>query len=111
MPAAAQTTPAYSQHDVRCFIVASVIMGGAKDGDAKAMTAGMMAALYFAGKIYGANAEIDLLAALEAELIRMPKVDLAALRKECGEEMRVHGDEIQTAGKALQAKEQLGSSG
>jgi hypothetical protein len=100
--AGAQPAPAYPQHDIRCFIVASTVVGGADNEKAK--SAGMLAAIYFAGKIYGASPQIGLQAAIETELDKMADIDLTTVRKECGEEMRVHGNEIEGAGKALQAK-------
>jgi hypothetical protein len=101
-PAHAQTAPKYSAHDMQCFIAASELADTAEQAEAK--NTGLMAAMYFAGKIYGANPKIDFTAALDAETDKYDSVDKTALMKECGAELEAHGNEIEAAGKALLAK-------
>jgi hypothetical protein len=98
----AQAAPKYSVHDMQCFIAASELADTADNADSK--NTGLMAAMYFAGKIYGANPKIDFTAALDAETDKYEGIDKTALMKECGAELEAHGNEIEAAGKALLAK-------
>ena len=98
----AQPTPAYSAHDLQCFIATSSLADGSND--AAITSNGMMAAMYFAGKLYGASPHIDITAALDAESDKMTAVDMGTLLKECGAELETHGHEIEAAGRAMQAK-------
>jgi hypothetical protein len=104
LPAAvhAQAATKYSVHDMQCFIAASAIADGAEDADTK--NSGTMAAMYFAGKIYGANAAVDFSAALDTESARIADADMTALLKTCADELQASGAAIETAGKALAAK-------
>lgn len=97
----AQAATGSANHDLQCFMAASQV---ALSDDQDTKSKGMMASLYFAGKIFGANPSIDLKAALAAEVERMEKVDMAALLKACGEEMETRGAQIQAAGDALDGK-------
>jgi hypothetical protein len=101
--AAAAAHPAASSesHDLQCMVLAGKI---AASDDEQARTNGLMASMYYAGKIFGSHPSIDLKAALEAEVDRMAKVDIAALAKACGGEMQARGAQMQAAGQALVAE-------
>jgi hypothetical protein len=98
----AQAAPKYPVHDMQCFIAASVLADNADNEDTK--NTGLMASMYFAGKVYGANPKVDFTAALDAEATKYDSLDHTALMKECAAEMQAHGNEIEAAGKALLAK-------
>lgn len=96
----AQAATSAGNHDLQCFIAASQI---ALSNDQDTKSQGLIASMFFAGKIFGANPSIDLKAALATETDRMAKLDMQALLKECGAEMKSRGDQIQVAGQALEA--------
>ena len=100
--ASAQPAAKYSAHDMQCFIAASAVADGAQDADTK--NSGTMAAMYFAGKIYGANAKVDFTAALDTESTKIADADMGALMKTCADELQASGSAIEAAGKALAAK-------
>lgn len=99
--ASAAAPAAAGNHDVQCFIAASQV---ALSDDQDTKTKGMIASMFFAGKIFGAHPSINLKAALAAEAGRMDKIDMQGLLKECATEMQTRGDQIQAAGDALQAQ-------
>jgi hypothetical protein len=98
----AQPAAKYSEHDMQCFIAASAAADGAEDAETK--NSGTMAAMYFAGKIYGANAKVDFTAALDAESTKIADADMTALLKTCADELQASGSAIEAAGKALAEK-------
>lgn len=99
--AAQAPAPATELSDARCVAAFLVMVDeGKSDDDKQAATVG---AVYFAGKLYGRNPNIDLTAALrgaEDEVGNNLKAELTR----CGAELTTMGTAMTTAGNALQKK-------
>jgi hypothetical protein len=96
-------------HNVRCFLATAQLSGST---DKNIATIGWGASLFFAGKIYGSNPNIDLLDAARQELPAMTTEVTKALLVECGAEMQGRGNQISAAGQGLinDAVKQSGST-
>ncbi len=87
-------------HNVQCFIATSTL---AASSDKSQSSAGLMAAVFFAGKIFGSDPNVDLAAAVRAQASKLTQKQVNSLLAECGSEMRSRGVEITAADQALQA--------
>lgn len=90
-------TPA-TIHDVHCLLMA-VALAGSTDPDAKA--AGLSDTMYFGGKIFGAEPNIDLPAVAKVEAAKLDDQALATLHEQCGAEIRAYSDKLQAVGAAM----------
>ena len=103
---AAEPAPAGPAHDVRCFLALSTL---ADSKVASEHQTGILGAMYFAGKLFGANPNIDLTAALKAEAATVTEADMAQAFPACGDEMATRGGQMQAASAALAAKGKTGN--
>ena len=100
MPASAEAQEHGLRNDLQCFLTTSQMQGSS---DPQVRAVGMIGAMFFAGKIFGASPNIDLEAALEnvaRELSGGPQPML----ERCGKEMEQRGNQIQAVGRQLAAK-------
>jgi hypothetical protein len=101
--ASAPATAAYAQeatleHDLQCLIVTSSLTE-AEEQEAK--LAGMLGSLFFMGKIFGGDPDIDINSALELAARQFDRTTATSLLQECGEEMEQRGSQVEAAGKHL----------
>ena len=87
-------------HNVQCFIATSTLSASS---DKSQSSAGLMGAIFFAGKIFGSDPNVDLTAAVRAQSSKLTQNQINSLLAECGTEMKARGNEITAAGQALQA--------
>lgn len=99
VPAAARADDESTSHDVQCFLVTSMLV---QSDNERERSAGLMGALFFAGKIFGSDPYIDLAAATRAELPFLTASRRESLRAECGAEMTSRGGDITEAGEGLE---------
>jgi len=88
-------------NDVRCLVLMAVVQ---ESNSPSVQSGGMMAMLYFMGKVFGATPDIDLETAIsgEVEAIReagQPAID--ELTNRCAEDLTRSGRRIKEAGGAL----------
>lgn len=97
-PASAQPPEPGLNGDLQCLLAIAQMQGSS---DPLTRTIGMMGAMFFAGKIFGAAPDIELQAALEkaARGARAEPVQVTLQR--CGEEMERRGDQLQALGRNL----------
>jgi len=60
-----------------------------------------MSALFFAGKIFGRDPDIDLAAAMRAETPKLDRDAIKAVLVDCGAELKGRGEQIRAAGAEL----------
>jgi hypothetical protein len=86
--------------DIHCLTVASIL---ASNADPKIQNAGVMASLYFLGKLDGRTPTLDLESRLKDELLKYNPQDLQADATRCGGELAVRGKAISDIGARLKA--------
>ncbi|MGZ3376866.1 MAG: hypothetical protein ACXU8S_09730 [Phenylobacterium sp.] len=87
--------------DVHCLAVASLL---ASNADPKIQSAGVMASLYFLGKLDGRTPTLDLETRLKDELTHYNPQDLQADAVRCGAELAVRGKAVSDIGARLKAQ-------
>jgi hypothetical protein len=95
---AADTTDITS--DVRCMVVAAAM---AQNTDPKVQNAGLMAGLYYLGKLDGREPNLDLEARLKQELAQMKPAEMVAEAQRCGAQLTARGKTVTDIGARLQA--------
>jgi hypothetical protein len=85
-------------HDVQCLLMA-ITLAGSGDPDAKA--AGLSDTMYFGGKIFGAEPNIDLPSVAKTEATKLDNQALAVLQDQCGNEIKTYGTKLQAVGTAM----------
>lgn len=93
-PAAAQVDQTTA--DLRCAIV-----GMAMAGQATTQQQGMMAALYYIGKLDGRTPDLDLEQRVRSEAAGMTPQVIAAEGQRCGQELMARGKALATIGEHL----------
>ena len=83
------------QEDLKCFGAISQL---AISDDAETKSVGMMGSVFFAGKIFGANPDIDLNAALLSVAQSLEPEDMSQLFERCGAELTRRGKQVEAAG-------------
>jgi hypothetical protein len=86
--------------DVRCLAVAAFLAG---NSDPKLQNAGVMAALYFLGKLDGHEPDMDLEARLKEVATQLSPKDLQSEAVRCGAELASRGKTMNEIGLRLQA--------
>lgn len=98
-PLAAQTSSLSS--DLECLLGASAMASSDK---AQVKAGGVNAALFFSGKVFARNPNIDLEAALQKRAATLDATKLPEVLKRCGNEMKARTDELSKASRNLAAK-------
>ena len=99
LPVSAQSDSLSS--DLECLLGASVLAASEQD-DVKA--GGINAALFFSGKVFARDPNIDLEAALEKQAAVTDPATLSTVLTRCGTEMKARTEELSKAGRNLAAK-------
>lgn len=86
-------------HYVQCFVATSTL---AESEDPAIKFAGLLAANFYAGHIFGKTPDIDLTAALRREAPLLGDARIRSLLVECGAEMEARGKQITAAGQAVE---------
>lgn len=94
----AQTAPQPNSHNLRCLIVAALI---ANSPDPAQKQIGMLAGVFYAGEVFGADPQVNLAEALKKEASTLKPGELETIRASCGAEMQARGKQISEAGDAL----------
>lgn len=102
MPASAEPVSPAMKHNLQCFLAVSTL---SSSRDPAHKTMGSMGALFFAGQVFGADPDVDLVVALKAEASTLQDEMIKPLLVECGREMSARGKQIQAAGAALSTSE------
>lgn len=84
--------------DVRCLVVSAML---ASKGDAANEAAGLMASLYYLGRLDGHDPNLDLSKTLTDEALKLKPGDIPPLAKTCGATMKDRGKALSAAGAAL----------
>jgi hypothetical protein len=84
--------------DVRCLVVGALL---ASNNDANAKSAGLLAGLYYLGRLDGHDPGIDLAKAVTDEALKLKPSDVPDLAKTCGAIMMGRGKALSAAGEAL----------
>ena len=98
VPAFAQDRAADRSHALQCLIATSSLAGS---GDKNAEAVGVIASMYFAGKVFGQDPTIDLTAAIKEEAAKLDGDSLRRLLVQCGAEMSERSKQMKAAGQAL----------
>ena len=97
------TVPALAQSDdatdLRCFVVASVLMNSS---DRSQRAAGVIGSLYFMGRLDGRSPGLDWNKRLTAEMAAMSGSDLSTVSATCGAIMTAQGRRLGEMGKQVQ---------
>jgi hypothetical protein len=96
IPAAAQSDDAT---DLRCFVVASVLMNSS---DRNQRAAGVIGSLYFMGRLDGRSPSLDWNKRLTAEMAAMSGSDISTVSAACGAIMAAQGRRMGEMGKEVQ---------
>ncbi|WP_375289332.1 hypothetical protein [Qipengyuania sp.] len=89
------------QEDLKCFgAVSQLVMSD----DAETKSMGMMGSVFFAGKIFGANPDIDLSAALLSVAQSLDPEEMPQLFERCGAELTRRGKQMEDAGDYIMKK-------
>jgi hypothetical protein len=86
--------------DIRCLAVAATL---ASNADPKIQNAGVMASLYYLGKVDGRTPNLDLENRLKQELLQLQPQDLQADAVRCGAELARRGKAVSDIGARLKA--------
>ncbi|HZC16614.1 MAG TPA: hypothetical protein VE309_07625 [Caulobacteraceae bacterium] len=101
--ALAGAVPAFAQSDdatdLRCFVVASVLMNSS---DRNQRAAGVIGSLYFMGRLDGRSPGLDWNRRLTAEMAAMSGSDLSAASAACGAIMTAQGYRMGAMSKRVQ---------
>jgi len=98
---AAQAADDVAAADVRCLAVATVLSSNA---DPNVKNAGLMAALYYLGRVDGRQPTLDLEARLKQAYEQMSLQDVQAEARRCGAELGVRGKAVSEIGARLMAQ-------
>jgi hypothetical protein len=96
VPAAAQNDDAT---DLRCFVVASVLMNST---DRSQRAAGVIGSLYFMGRLDGRSPTLDWNKRLTAEMAALSGSDLSSVSASCGAIMAAQGRRMGEMDKQVQ---------
>jgi len=97
-PVRADTPDPDTRSDVRCVVVAAVMV---TSQDAQARAAGLVAFLYFEGRIEGRDPHYDLEGGILAEIRHMSADDMRSEGHRCGQILTARGAELQAMGRHL----------
>jgi hypothetical protein len=100
-PALAHAEDLATTDDVRCLVV-SLAMAGV--GGKNVQAAGMMATLYYLGRLDGRAPGLDLENRVIDEVVAMRPADVKATAMRCGETMKSRGEALATVGQHIQAR-------
>ena len=87
--------------DGRCMVGAAAM---AQNTDPKVQNAGLMAGLYYLGKLDGREPNLDLEARLKQELAQMKPAEMVAEAQRCGAQLTARGKMVTEIGARLQAQ-------
>lgn len=87
--------------DVRCLAVAAAMAQGS---DPKAKSAGLMAGLYYLGKLDGRDPNFDLEGRLKQEMAQMKPEEIITEAQRCGAQLTARGKTITEIGARLQSQ-------
>ncbi len=87
--------------DVQCLAVNAYL---ASKDDASLKMAGLMASLYYLGRLDGRDPDADLNRRLTDEVMKLKPDDIAVLAKSCGETLADRGKALKAAGQHLQER-------
>lgn len=97
-PGLAHAADSATTDDLRCLVVSLTMAGmGGKDLQA----AGMMASLYYLGRIDGRSPEFDLENGVIDEILAMKPADLKTAASRCGDALKGRGEELSTLGRHI----------
>jgi predicted small secreted protein len=100
-PSLAHAEDLATTDDVRCLVVSLAIAGvGGKDVQA----AGMMATLYYLGRLDGRAPGLDLENRVIDEVVAMRPADVKTTAARCGETMKGRGEALAAVGQHIQAR-------
>lgn len=99
VPPASQSSP--YNGDLECLVAVTQLTAS---NDEAAKSAGLLGSMFFAGKIFGAQPDIDLDQSLLQAAKRIKPEQISSLLKRCGSEMQERGDQIQAAGRFLSSQ-------
>ena len=104
-PVAAQTVPAdhdaVVRHDMQCYLIATDFAEGT---DPTKKNSDSTTWLYFLGKLFGKNPDIDMLAVTQSKSTLITKGNYSQLKKECAKEIFSVGQKLSAAGFAIEAE-------
>ena len=98
---AARAADDVSAADIRCLAVATLLSSNA---DPNVKNAGLMAALYYLGKVDGRDPRLDLESRLKQEFLQLSAQQVQAEASRCGAELGVRGKAVSEIGARLQAQ-------
>jgi hypothetical protein len=84
--------------DAECLIATASLI---KSDDEKKRAAGALGSMFFSGKIFGADPTIDLTGLLRTASKRIDQSRMTDLFRECGQELKMRGEQIQVSGKVI----------
>ena len=90
--------PAPNLRDVNCLIVAALL---GDSTDEKQRAGAVWVSAYFAGKLYGADPNYDLLSSIRNQMPKLDDAALAALQLDCMKEVQSRVAELSAVGDAL----------
>jgi hypothetical protein len=100
-PTLARAEDQATTDDVRCLVV-SLAMAG--NSGANVQAAGMMATLYYLGRLDGRAPGLDLENRVIDEVTAMKPADVKDTAKRCGETMKGRGEDLTTLGQHIAAR-------
>jgi hypothetical protein len=95
----AQAADTDTTSDVRCMVVAAAM---AQNTDPNVQNVGLMAGLYYLGKLDGRDPRLDLEARLKQELAQMKPAEMVAEAQRCGAQLTARGKAMTEIGARLQ---------
>ena len=96
-----QAQPAPVERDLECLMALSALAGS---DDQKTQTAAANAAMFFSGKLFGREPDIDLKARMLSGAKTFDRSTIPATLVRCGEEMKTRGSQLTDAGRYLQSQ-------
>jgi hypothetical protein len=101
-PVAASAEDAQSTADLRCLIIGFKLSGSSTPAQ---QNAGVIATLYYLGRLDGRTDKLDLEKLVVSELPKMTAQDFQVESKRCGQLLSSRGHALQQLGKDLMARE------
>jgi hypothetical protein len=89
-------------HDTQCLLATTQLL---QNTDPAIQQAAQIASSFFMGKLYGRNADYDLVAAATPFLTTLTEARIRVLLTECGAELSLRGAQVSKAGIAIQQLE------
>lgn len=90
------------RHSVRCMVVLSRLDQGR---DPTFRNLGLIGGMFFAGKAFGADPDLDLSAAAREEARDLSTADVKTALRECGAELQKRSKDLSGAGQALKRRD------